>query len=152
MKSNPATTTAASHRTDLSPHQRRAVRVLVIDDDVTALECYQEMLAAQGYSVCTAESVADGLASAAAQNPDVVLLDLHMPMTDGLEGLRQLRAEPLHLEAPVAILTGDYFLDEQVGRDLRDLGAGIHFKPVWDSDLVAIIQALVGTDGGGQAR
>jgi DNA-binding response OmpR family regulator len=143
-----AVTSSPGRHTGPSPDHRRPVHVLVIDDDVTALECFQEMLAAEGYSVCTAESVAAGLANAAAQRPDVVLLDLHMPMTDGLEGLRQLRAEPLHLEAPVAILTGDYFLDDQIGCQLRDLGARIHFKPVWDSDLVGIIQALLGTRGG----
>jgi CheY-like chemotaxis protein len=143
-----ATTAAAGRHTGPSPQQQREVHVLVIDDDVTALECYQEMLVAEGYHVRTAESVGDGLASATAHRPDVVLMDLHMPTTDGLEGLRQLRAAPLHLEAPVAILTGDYFLDDQIGRELRELGARIHFKPVWDSDLVEIIQALISTHRG----
>lgn len=141
-----AVTSSPTRLTGPGPDRRRGVHVLVIDDDVTALECFKEMLVAEGYSVCTAESVAEGLAHAAAQRPDAVLLDLRMPMIDGLEGLRQLRA--VGLDAPVAILTGDYFLDDQTGGELRDLGARIYFKPVWDSDLVGIIQALLGTPGG----
>ena len=40
-----------------------------------------------------------------------------------------LRAAPLHLMTPVAILTGDYFIDDEVATELQALGARIHFKP-----------------------
>lgn len=125
-----------------------AARVLIIDDDATALELFEQMLVERGYIVRAVLTVEAGLAEAAIQAPDAVLLDLHLPLTDGLECLRCLRAAPLYLSTPVAILTGDYFLDDEVARELRALGARIHFKPVWDADLHQIVEALVSQRAG----
>lgn len=123
--------------------QQPPTRVLIIDDDATTLECFEQMLIEQGYDVRGAQSVEEGLAAAANHAPDAVFLDFHLPVMDGLQALRRLRGAPLHLATPVAILTGDYFLDEEVARELRTLGARIHFKPVWDTDLRQIVEALV---------
>jgi hypothetical protein len=49
----------------------------------------------------------------------------------------------LQSAVPVAILTGDYFIDEDVAHELQGLGARIHFKPVWDEDLRRIVEDLV---------
>lgn len=118
-------------------------QVLIIDDDATTLECFELMLVEQGYVVRGVQTVEEGLAQAAIHPPDVVFLDFHLPVVDGLEGLRRLRGAPLYLMTPVAILTGDYFLDEDVAREIQSLGARIHFKPVWDTDLRQIVEALV---------
>lgn len=120
------------------------VRVLIIDDDAGALECFQQMLIDDGHDVCAVQTVEAGLAAAAVQAPDVILLDFHMPVMDGLECLRHLRREPLELTVPVALLTGDYFLDDDVIRELQALGARIYFKPVWDTDLHQILESLAG--------
>jgi CheY-like chemotaxis protein len=128
--------------------QPSAGRVLIIDDDAAALELFEEMLVERGYVVRAVLTVEAGLAEAAIQAPDAVLLDLHLPLTDGLECLRCLRAAPLCLTTPVAILTGDYFLDDVVAHELQALGARIHFKPVWDADLHQIVEALVSQRAG----
>jgi DNA-binding response OmpR family regulator len=120
-----------------------ASRVLIIDDDPSALECFTQMLVDHGYAVRAVETFDAGLTEMAAAPPDAVLLDLHLPIVDGREGLRRLRAAPLNLTVPVAILTGDYFIDEDVTRELLALGARIYFKPVWDTDLRRIVEALV---------
>ena len=125
-----------------------AARVLIIDDDATALELFEQMLVERGYVVRAVLTVEAGLAEAAIHAPDAVLMDLHLPLTNGLQGLRRLRAAPLNLMTPVAILTGDYFLDDEVARELQSLGARIHFKPVWDADLHQIVEALVNQRAG----
>lgn len=128
--------------------QPPAMRVLIIEDDATALEFFEQALVEEGYTVSAVLTVEAGLAEAAIHTPDAVLLDLHLPLMDGLECLRRLRAAPLHLMTPVAILTGDYFLDDEVARELQALGAMIHFKPVWDTDLCRIMEALVSQRAG----
>ena len=128
------------------------VRVLIIDDDTSALECFQQMLTDDGHDVRALRTVEAGLAEAAIQAPDVILLDFHMPVMDGLECLSHLRSAPLNLAVPVALLTGDYFLDDDVIRELQALGAHIYFKPVWDTDLQQILEALVSQSRGGHAR
>ena len=131
--------------------QPPAAQLLIIDDDATTLELFEQMLIEQGYVVRAVSSVEAGLTEAAIHAPDAILLDLHLPLTDGVECLRRLRAAPLHLTTPVAILTGDYFISDEVARELGALGARIHFKPVWDADLRQIVEALV-RERAGQAR
>ena len=127
---------------------RPSLRVLVIDDDAITLDCFEEMLVSRGYIVAALPTVEAGMADARLHPPDAVLLDLHLPLTDGLECLRQLRAAPLRLTVPVAILTGDYFIEDHVARELQSLGARIHFKPVWEDDLHQIVDELVNRRAG----
>jgi DNA-binding response OmpR family regulator len=118
-------------------------RVLIIEDDTTARETFRQILVDLGYVVCAVPTAGAGLAEISARPPDAVVLDLHLPIIDGLECLRSLRAAPLQSAVPVAILTGDYFIDEDVAHELQGLGARIHFKPVWDEDLRRIVEDLV---------
>jgi DNA-binding response OmpR family regulator len=118
-------------------------RVLIIEDDTTTLQFFEQMLVDQGYIVRAVSTVEDGLTEADALRPDAVLLDLHLPITDGLECLRRLRAIPQRQRVPVAILTGAYFMDDDVARELQELGAKVHFKPVWEDDLHRIVEGLV---------
>jgi DNA-binding response OmpR family regulator len=118
-------------------------RILIIDDDETTLQFFEQMLTQEGHSVRAVATVEAGLAEADTHIPDAVLLDLHMPLTDGLEGLRRIRGAAHLVSLPVAILTGDYFIDDAVAEELQTLGASIHFKPVWEDDLHRIVGALV---------
>jgi CheY-like chemotaxis protein len=120
-----------------------AARIVIVDDDWTTRETFQHMLSAEGYRVVAAPTVELALAEAAAERPDAMLLDLHMPLAGGLQCLRQLRGVPALKTVPVAILTGDYFLQEDVAAELRDMGARIFFKPLWEEDLRRIVQQLL---------
>ncbi len=117
--------------------------VVVVDDDVAVDKSFGQMLAAAGYDTHAEGSVAAGLAYLEQAAPAVVILDLHLPDGTGLECLRRLRAWPRHRDLPVAILTGDYFLDEDVARELKQLGARVFFKPVWEDDLLRIVGQLL---------
>ena len=74
---------------------------------------------------------------------DAIILDLRMPLIDGLGFLRRLRAQDDHRATPVAIVTGDYFLDDSVSAELRELGAELRFKPLWLEDLVGLARNLL---------
>jgi len=88
-------------------------------------------------------SAPDALRDAVAHPPDAILVDFRMPVMDGLEFLRALRAKPRHSETPVAIVTGDYQLDERLVSQIRDLGAVIRFKPLWVDELTSLAKQLV---------
>ena len=68
---------------------------------------------------------------------------MRMPITNGLQFLRQVRAVAALTDIPVAIVTGDYFLAEPIQHELRSLGASIRFKPLWLEDLIALAKTLV---------
>jgi DNA-binding response OmpR family regulator len=66
-----------------------------------------------------------------------------MPLVDGLGFLRRLREYERHRSTPVAIVTGDYFLDDDVSAELRALGAELRFKPLWLDDLLGLARNLL---------
>ena len=68
---------------------------------------------------------------------------MRMPLLDGLGFLRRLRAHDDQRQTPVAIVTGDYFLDDAVSNELQELGAELRFKPLWLEDLVGLARNLL---------
>ena len=101
------------------------------------------MLRLEGFDVRTALNGEMGLREASRSHPDAIILDLRMPLVDGLGFLRRLRADDAQRDVPVAIVTGDYFLDDDVASELRKLGAELKFKPLWLEDLVGLARNLL---------
>ena len=117
-------------------------RVLVIDDDPGVTETFARMLRLEGYLVDTTLSGEAGFSQATNDRPDVILLDMRMPVMNGERFLERLRQMPLVRQTPVAIITGDYFIDDDTIAHLRELGAVVYFKPVWFEDILAITHEL----------
>jgi DNA-binding response OmpR family regulator len=120
-----------------------ARRILVVDDDRAVADTFSRMLKLEGFEVATALSAEAGLELAQQVRPHAIILDLRMPLLNGLQFLRLIRARPDLVEVPVAIVTGDYFLGETTAMELKSLGASVRFKPLWLEDLVALARALV---------
>jgi DNA-binding response OmpR family regulator len=115
---------------------------LIVDDDVVVTTTFERMLRLEGYEVRTASDAEKGQREARASAPRAIILDLQMPLVNGLGFLRELRQHDALRQTPVAIVTGDYFLDEETERELRALGAEIRFKPLWLDDLVDLAKHL----------
>lgn len=79
-------------------------RILIADDDPLLRALLVHRLAAEGYDVTTVENGSEALAAIAEQRPDLVVLDALMPVMDGFEVLRRLKAGGLS-DAPVIMLT-----------------------------------------------
>jgi DNA-binding response OmpR family regulator len=118
-------------------------KILIVDDDEGVTQTFARMLRLEGYQVRTAVNAESGLREAEDCRPDAIILDLRMPLVDGLGFLRQLRSHDDQRLVPVAIVTGDYFLDDSVSTELRELGAELRFKPLWLEDLVGLARNLL---------
>jgi two-component system, OmpR family, response regulator PrrA len=118
-------------------------RILVVDDDEGVTTTFARMLRLEGFDVRTALNGEMGLLEASKSRPDAIILDLRMPLVDGLRFLRRLRSDNDQREVPVAIVTGDYFLDDDIAAELRQLGAEVKFKPLWLDDLVGLARDLL---------
>lgn len=119
-----------------------AARVLIVDDDVSVTDTFSRMLRLEGYEVWAAVSADEGLRLAQTHNPDAIILDLRMPLTSGLQVLRALRAIPGLTSTPVAIVTGDYYLDDAQAAEIQSLGAQLRYKPLWLEELVTLAREL----------
>jgi CheY-like chemotaxis protein len=117
--------------------------ILIIEHDEPTADMYVRILQIAGFAVRRVLSAPDALRDVAAHPPDAILVDFRMPVMDGLEFLRALRAKPRHRVTPVAIVTGDYQLDERLVSQIRDLGAVIRFKPLWVDELTALAKQLI---------
>lgn len=121
--------------------------ILLVDDDEGVIQTAARMLRLEGYTVRTAMNGELGLDEANLCRPDAIILDLRMPLVDGVGLLRRLRQHDHHRGTPVAIVTGDYFLDDALAEEIVELGAQLKFKPLWLEDLVGLAHNLLQVAG-----
>ncbi len=120
-----------------------AARVLIVDDDASVTDTFSRMLRLEGYQVWAAHSADEGLALAQAHGPHAIILDMRMPLTSGLQFLRAIRAIPGLTNTPVAIVTGDYYLEDDQKAEIGALGAELRYKPLWLEELVELARELL---------
>jgi CheY-like chemotaxis protein len=120
--------------------------ILIVEDDVESAGVFRSILEAHGYAVRVAT---DGEAALVElrERPAAIMIDLHLPTTTGLELLRRIRSGAWP-DLPAVVVTGDYLVDEPLVRELDALGARLHFKPLWEEDLVRMVAALISRDAG----
>ena len=117
--------------------------ILIVDDDESSVFAFAQSLREAGCQVRSALDAQHGFEAIAFSEPAAILLDLHLPVVDGREFLRRLRSTASGRHVPVAIVTSDYLVDDDVVDDLRALGAEIYFKPLWAEDVVRVVTTLV---------
>jgi two-component system chemotaxis response regulator CheY len=123
------------------PHQ-----ILVAEDDAGVREFLTIVLTGAGFEVVEAGDGAAVLTRLAYAPPAMVLMDLHMPVIDGLEALRRVRSVESWTDVPVLFLTASGQTADMV--TARRLGArGYLVKPIRPADLLAKVQAVLGDPG-----
>jgi DNA-binding response OmpR family regulator len=114
-------------------------RILLVDDEPHIIELVQMYLEKDGYAVFSAGDGERALQAIAANEPDLIVLDLMLPKVDGWEVCRQVRAES---DVPIIMLTArDEAVDKIVG---LELGADAYLtKPFNPRELVAWVKAVL---------
>ena len=79
--------------------------VLIVEDEVDLRQLYAQELAMSGFDVIQAGNGEDAIATISAREPDVVLMDLSLPIVDGWEATRRLKADGRTAHIPVVALT-----------------------------------------------
>ena len=80
-------------------------KILLIDDDIDFLEATKTVLESEPYDVIVAHEGEEGLQKAREENPDLILLDVIMPVKDGFTAAEQLKKDPQLRKIPVLMLT-----------------------------------------------
>jgi CheY-like chemotaxis protein len=96
-------------------------QVLIIEDDKVITNMYQQLLKAAGFSVEVAADGKLGLEKLAAHRPDIVMLDFMMPVLNGLEVLKRIRADTQYRDLPVLVFSNSTASDTV--NELRQAGA-----------------------------
>lgn len=79
--------------------------ILVVEDEVPLLEVLSDELTKQGYVVLQSRNGAEGYRTAIDSKPDLILLDIVMPVLDGINTLKKLRSDEIGKQIPVILLT-----------------------------------------------
>jgi two-component system cell cycle response regulator DivK len=118
------------------------VKILYIEDNEDNILILKRRLGRVGYDVAFAMDGAEGIRMAAELKPDLILMDLSLPVLDGWEATRRLKAAPETRHIPVIALTSH----AMVGERERALAAGcddFDTKPVEFQGLLGKIRALL---------
>lgn len=117
------------------------MKILIIDDESDLRDLYKKLLELQSYQVFCAANGADGILLNEQQNPDLIILDMHMPDMDGIETLRNIRKTDDSVI--VVILTG-YACPDTI-RDAVDLNVSEYLsKPFENKELLRVIGKAFG--------
>src|SRR5579871_1595506 len=119
----------------------RTGRLLIVDDDEGVTQTFAGILRLDGHQVRTAMNAQEGLREIDEFRPDAIILDLRMPLVNGLGFLYRLRERDER--TPVTIITGDASLTEEALTEIADLGADVCFKPIWSEELHDLAERLL---------
>ncbi|MGX9670478.1 response regulator transcription factor [Mycobacterium sp. HM-7] len=115
-------------------------RLLVVDDDPDVLASLERGLRLSGFEVSTAVDGAEALRSATEFRPDAIILDINMPVLDGVSVVTALRA--MDNDVPVCVLSARSSVDDRVAG--LEAGADDYLvKPFVLAELVARVKALL---------
>ena len=124
------------------------MRILLVEDNEINRDMLSRRLIRRGYTVMIAEDGQKAVEMAASEAPDLILMDMSLPIIDGWEATRRIKAEPATSGVPIIALTahamqGDREKALEAGCDDYDT------KPIELPRLLKKIESLVGgTDGG----
>ena len=116
-------------------------KILVVDDDPSMVRLISQVLSSKGYEVLESNNGQDALRLLYSQKPDLVLLDVVMPVMDGWQTCSRIR--DISAAIPIIMLTGQRKTEEDVAQGL-DYGADDYLiKPVGNKELAARVQAML---------
>jgi two-component system, cell cycle response regulator DivK len=125
--------------------------ILVVDDFQDNREMYCEYLTFSGFRVIEAGNGQEAVAQALANRPDLVIMDLSLPVMDGWEATRQLKQDQRTRAIPVVVLTGHAL--EGHSKDAKAVGCDAFLaKPCLPDQLVAEIRRVLALSCGGAGK
>src|SRR6266478_472689 len=80
-------------------------RILVVEDEEDNRRILRDLLTGADYEMMEAENGEEALAAVARQRPDLILMDIQLPILDGYEATRRLKADPILKDVPIIALT-----------------------------------------------
>jgi two-component system cell cycle response regulator DivK len=125
--------------------------LVLAEDDPYGIMLFKDVLTKAGYHVLDAANGAEALELIRRQKPDLVLMDIRMPVMSGLDAIRSLKADPELCTIPVVAVTVCVMKEEQ--RAIREAGADAFLsKPCSIKELLAAVKSQLETAAELQCR
>jgi CheY-like chemotaxis protein len=114
------------------------VKILLVEDNEMNLDMLSRRLGRQGYEVVVAQDGAAGLAKAASEHPELILMDMSLPVVDGWEATRRLKADPATSGIPIIALTAHAMAEDKE----KAIGAGCDDYDTKPIDLTRLLEKI----------
>jgi two-component system cell cycle response regulator DivK len=118
-------------------------KILVVEDTEDNRRILRDLLGMAGYEMIEAQDGAEGVAMAAAHRPDLILMDIQMPVMDGHEATRRLKADPVLAAIPVIAVTS-YALSGDEDKARAAGCDGYIAKPYSPRQMLAKVREILG--------
>jgi two-component system cell cycle response regulator DivK len=116
--------------------------ILVVEDQADNRQILRDLLTSVGYRIVEADNGELGVAAATAQHPDLILMDIQLPVLDGYEATRRIKADPTLKSIPIIVVTS-YALSGDEDK-ARDAGCDAYItKPYSPRQLLAIVRKFL---------
>lgn len=117
-----------------------AYTALIIEDELPIRTIYETVLERLGFSSLHAADGEDALSLLEYYNPNLILLDILMPKTDGIEVIQRIQAMPHLQHVPIVVITAHDCFRNQLGLSAKD---SFLIKPVRPQQLAQVAEGLV---------
>lgn len=118
------------------------LRVLIVEDEQPIRELLSDFLSSEGYTTLVAENGLRGIEMAQSAQPDLVLMDLMLPILDGFSAMRALRSHPETCDIPVVLMSANSLLLMRVQKQARVVDT---LRKPFDLDRVlSVVQSKIG--------
>jgi CheY-like chemotaxis protein len=125
-----------------SAGEDRRLRVLVVDDSEDTRSMYSEFFMDAGLCVASAADGEDALNQLSAVKPDLVVMDLAMPLMNGWDATRRIKSQPETKDIYVVVLTG-HVTPENLRRAEQAGADAVLTKPCSPADLCALVRTIL---------
>jgi CheY-like chemotaxis protein len=124
--------------------------ILIVEDNEKNRKLMRDVLAFKGYRLAEAETGEDGVRLAREQHPDLILMDIQLPGIDGIQALRQIRAEPEIRGIPVVAVTASAMTHDR--QKIMAAGFdGYQTKPINVKQFLDAVREVLDRRAGGGA-
>jgi two-component system, cell cycle response regulator DivK len=120
----------------------KVAKILLVEDNELNRDMLSRRLERRGYQIVLAVDGKEGVEKAASEHPDVVLMDMDLPVVDGWDATRMLRADPRTAGIPVIALTAHALVQDRERALLAGCNA-YQSKPVDFAELLSRIEELL---------
>jgi twitching motility two-component system response regulator PilH len=127
---------------DVPVRSQSNARVLVVDDSPTEIHIFKKILEKQGYQILVAKDGQEGVDIAKQELPDIIVMDVVMPVLNGFQATRQIKNNESTANIPVIMVTTK---GQQTDKNwgMRQGATEYLVKPVAPADLINKIRALI---------
>ena len=127
-----------------APFPEKRCHVLLVDDSLDSREMYAFFLRSSGYAVHEATDGSDAVAIASELRPDVIVMDLSLPLMDGFTAIGRLAAHPETASIPIVVLSARTFPDDE-RRAIETGAAAFLAKPCHPDVLATTVRRVSGS-------